>query len=536
MLAQLMWEAGRPADALEILFQARRLNMDNAAAHLQYLGRTTFLARDRSPPEVAGLDVAVELIGEGAPGWMLTASAREADIGHNVYPMEHPVAKAVLGKRAGDEVVFGERFGPQWRVAALDSKYGFALRQSLGFFPARFPTQRGLERHRVREGDAEADFAAQLKERIEADEPHRTAVLREYGEGHLTVGGVATALGRPTLEAIGIVAACAAGLRGTTASPAEQQASTDVLRDRETVLVADVSACMMLDMLGVLRDGTLAHRRLAITQTTLDEFRAELMRWKAHSPDGFMSIGVHDGRLVRIETTADQVDQRRKNLESLVAWLQTKISIVALSASRVERLAPMADLAEFLGQSFWDSMLAASEPGHALLSDDLALRQLAAGEFATPGTCSPMLLQAEANDGTMGGDRYGECMVHLICAGYRHVSSDARVLRAAARMELWRPQGRVLRVLDTLKGPNVRSASAAMVAAAFFRLLWLDVVVPQQRETMCIAVLDAICTGRAARSVLPVFKAYLRRNFVLLPFASAAALQTVAAWERMRFI
>jgi hypothetical protein len=121
-----------------------------------------------------------------------------------------------------------------------------------------------------------------------------------------------------------------------------------------------------------------------------------------------------------------------------------------------------------------------------------------------------------------------------VTSGYRHVSTDARVLEAAAKAEQWRPQGRLLSVLDTLKGPETEPRSAAIVAAQFFRLVWFDVVIPQQRETLWMAILDALCTGRPAANMLLLFKSLLPGLFALLPFAEAAATRTIAAWEALR--
>ncbi len=59
-------------------------------------------------------------------------------------------------------------------------------------------------------------------------------------------------------------------------------------------------------------------------------------------------------------------------------------------------------------------------------------------------------------------------------------------------------------------------------------------MIPQQRETLWMAVLDALSTGRPAASVLPLFKSLLPGLFALLPFAGAAATRTIAAWERLR--
>jgi hypothetical protein len=296
----------------------------------------------------------------------------------------------------------------------------------------------------------------------------------------------------------------------------------------------DLTACITLDALGVLRDGTLSHRKLAIAQSTLDELRAEISLSRTHPPEGFMSLGLHEGQLVRFDVTADEVKARQERFESLSAWLKTNAAVIPVSPSVAEKHADKASLADFLGRSFWDSLLISSEHGRALVSDDLRLRQLLQGDFGGAGICSPLLLLAEANSGRMSGERYGDCVVNLITAGYRHISTDARVLQAAARMEQWRPQGRLLRVLDTIKGPAIEPASAAAVAAQFFRMLWFDVVLPQQREMLSFAVLDALCTGRPVGSVMPAFIAHVQNAFAMLPFADAAAKRTVAAWQRLR--
>ncbi len=50
------------------------------------------------------------------------------------------------------------------------------------------------------------------------------------------------------------------------------------------------------------------------------------------------------------------------------------------------------------------------------------------------------------------------------------------------------------------------------------------------------AHLDALCIGRAARTVLPIFGVHLRNALMLLPFADAAAKRTIAVWERTRIV
>lgn len=532
-LAQLLSAMGRLGEALEVLFETRRRNMGDPAAHLQYIARHTFLSRGATEPTVAGPDVAVELSGQGAPGWVLLSTASDARISDDEYPEDHPIARAVVGKRVGDPVTFPDNPRTSWTVTALGSKFGFAFRQSLSYFPKRFPAERAIEQHETPQGE-DGRFVEQLRDRLAEGEPHRVAILAAYAAGEITVGSVAHALGRSNVEGLGIVATSPTGLRGSTGSQQEKEAVISILRDPGLVLVADLTSCILLDSLGVLRDGALGARRLAIAQSTLDELRGELLRWRTHPPEGFLSVALHEGHLVRIEITAADLKAIRERYESLAAWLKTHCAILAVVPAMAEKHAAEAKIASLVGESFWDSMLIASEPGRTLLSDDLALRRLYSGIAARASVCSPLLLLTEADAGRLSADRYGDCIAGLITSGYRHISTDARVLHAAAKAEQWRPQGRLLRVLDTLKGPETEPRSAALVAAQFFRLVWFDVVIPQQRETLWMAVLDALCTGRPAASVLPPFKALLPGLFALLPFAGGAAARTVAAWERLR--
>ncbi len=192
-----------------------------------------------------------------------------------------------------------------------------------------------------------------------------------------------------------------------------------ILRDRNLVLVADLTSCVLLDSLGVLRDGSLAARRLAIAQSTLDEFRGELLRWRTQPPDGFMSLGLHDGKLVRFDISADDVKAIRERYESLAAWLKEHCAVLAVTPAVAEKHAAQAKLASFIGESFWDSMLIATEPKRTLLSDDLALRRIFGGLAGRASVCSPLLLLAEASEGRVASDRYGDSIVGLVTSGYR---------------------------------------------------------------------------------------------------------------------
>ena len=78
--------------------------------------------------------------------------------------------------------------------------------------------------------------------------------------------------------------------------------------------------------------------------------------------------GLHEGQLVRFEISASDVKAIREKYESLAAWSKAHCALLAVTPAMAEKHASQAKFASFLGESFWDSMLIASEPGRTLAS------------------------------------------------------------------------------------------------------------------------------------------------------------------------
>jgi len=531
ILAYLLSATGQSRAALEVLYDARRANRESADAHLQYIVRYPTLRRGIDQPEVAGPEVAVEILGSGAPGWVLLTSS-DADAGQSEYALDHPTARAVQGRRTGEPVAFPENPRIHWSVGALDTKFAFAFRQSLTTYPARFPTERGLEQHEVPDGDPD-QFREQLRARLVEGEPLRAALHRSYAEGRTTLGSIATVLGLSSVEAIHRILATRTGLIAARGAGDGAQAA-ESLGEPDVELVLDVSACFVLDAVGALRGGPLARRKLSVAQSTIDEFRAELSRWNDYPSEGFPSIAHEAGQLVRVATTGETVQAARAHFESLLTWLRGNVLIRPITSSTYARQAAHREVGHQLGHSFWDSMLVASEPGRLLVSDDAVLRQLYLAEFSGPSVSSASLLQKEATDGVIAKERYEDIALRLLCMRYRYIPTDVSVVVTAARNEAWRPQGSLALVLEVLNGPVVNVQWATILAAQFFRAIWLEGVERQKRENLYTAVLSALCTERQVAEALPIFRACLQASLGLLPFALVETLRTLDVWTKVR--
>lgn len=387
--SQLLAEIGREHAALDALFHCRRLHPNDATAHLQYVTRYTTLARsEETVPDKVSADVAVELSGTGAPPCILITTAPNPDRRDDEYGLNDPVAKAILGKVVGDAVGFPGKPGTRWTITRLLSKYAFAFRQGLNALTSRFAAEPGLESYAVPDGPGE--FAAQVRDRLMADAPFQEAALREYASGRLTVGALGRVLRRSTIEAVGAAASSAGGLAACTNSLPERDAVFRLLGDGR-VLVLESTACTILDELGLLDDTALSEHRFGVTQSTIDEFRVAEAEWNRRDTEGFMSLALEGGNVVRIDVPAEAVATMRARYARILRWLMTRAEPIPVPASLSEKHAdyPMGAL---IGQASWDSVLVASEAGRALLSDDLrgcasSLRDSFASRVRVPPFC-----------------------------------------------------------------------------------------------------------------------------------------------------
>lgn len=530
ILSYLFTEAGRSKDALDVLFEMRRQNLGKAPAHLTYLGRFPSLSRDLSKPSVVAPDVAVKLGGVGAPAWILISSASDAAIDTGEYPVSHPTSLACLNKKVGDVVTFAKTPDKRWTVDEIDTREAFAYRQSLELFPARFPEEPGLEQHAI--PDNMEEFVETIRQRLLEGEPRSQAIIKAYGEGRISIGAFAKLAHRSSTEAIGVVAASEHGLIACTNRGPEKQRALEVLQG-ERELVADFTALSILNGLGLLESVTKA-RRLIVARSTVDEFRQELLSLKSLPSDSHMTLGIRDGQITRHVVDAADVERRRLSLERMIQHIDERCSVVGVAPAVAQAHAEHRQIGPMIGESFWHTLLLSASSPRVLLSDDLWLRRLASSTVKADGVCTANVLLAMVASGALDRATYSEALVKLIASGYRHIATDGHVLHAAARLEGYRPQGVFVRVADTLRDAD--EASAVGVGVEFMRLLWVTIVLPEQRNMLCTTILNALATGRRRSNVLTLVRAQVARAFGLLPVGDVEMRALIDAWDRSQIV
>jgi nucleoside phosphorylase len=529
--ALLLKHSDMPKEALEAYYQLRRVHFDSPDAHALYLSNHD-LVRTSAEPASVTVGVAVRLEGTDAPkDWQLLVAESEKRLRPGDLGVSSVVGAALLGKNVGDALTFESAPHRRWTIAELRSKYSFAYGQSLTQFGAMFPSDGRIEARTFTDVDS---FRAQLAARMGPVEAQRRNILAKYGEGGMiTVGMVGAVLGCDQLKCIGIVLESEHGLIACSNTIDEKQLAARALEPSDVTLVVDFSAIVILDMLGLLTESA-AGRKFEITRSTLDVLTNLALQAKQRPETESLSLGTNNGELVGTSLTADDVRRERDHFGALLNWAQTHCSVQAVSAATAERHADKRTLMDNLGKCYWDSVLLASEPGRILLSDDFRLRIIAQGLFGATGVASVYLLMAQQQAGRIDRETLAVAQVTLVTRGYKSVATDGQALASAARMDKWRPEGTFRTVLETLRGPDTEVKSAVIVAVEFFRLLWLESLLPGQRDALCHAVLDGLVNGRQTREVIPLLRRDIEQAFWLLPIQKNDVDKVVALWATLR--
>lgn len=530
LLAEFLFELGRPLDALEHAYQARRCNINSPDAHLMFLSRYFVTERAQHVPQTVMLGTAVKLDGVGAPReWVYVADLDEDDAAGQ-FPTEHPTTKALLGKRVGDDVRFDENPALKWTILEIESKYTRALRQTFDEYAVRFPGDVRLRQFRLPEDPAA--FLSQLKDQLAGTEQVQVTVAEQYAARRITVGAAAIALGRSIAAGLAFACESASGLFAATNTEPEKKAAAAVFEDKTRLLVADVVAMVILDALNVLRSGELGKWRIGVAQTTIDELRQEATRLKQAAGRDSLSVGMRGGALVGFEATAEDIERGRNRVEGLLDWISREAEVVPVAPAMAESQPTLRGAAKVLGASSVDSLLIAGESNRGLLSDDAVLRHLFASAFPSGfHACTTHLLDALLKAGTITRGRYAKCVVTLHGSGYREVPVSADVLLEAASRENWRPQGILRALLSRLEGPTSTAVSALFVVAEFCKRLSVEPMLPTQRSLLYAAAFASLTAGRPSRATLAQLRVRLRETMQLVPNELIDLLRAVDAWE-----
>jgi len=411
---QFMRDGGRANESLAYAYELLRRQGGSVDAHRAYLAALGPVGPMPHVPDFdsAGSGCALSFVEEGSNSekWIMLEDANDADEALDEYGPQHPMTKAVKGKKAGEKFQLPEgRFSRrQATVKQMISKYAYRYMDVLLNWQARFPGQAEIEMSYVRAAAIPwSEMSDSFESLFDASNGNGNGVVngngiangkangianghgnvtangkredvlkqaeRTYADNSIPIHAVAERLNLNDLQTVFILAQRPeAPLKCCTGSPEELEGALGAF-ERANAVVLDLTAIATLCMLGRLSLLPTWPRQFVISQSTLAELRRlgfedTLLRL----PPGFSAS---------ITGTANDGKRADVQLKGLADALQSVCRVrdgavlASIDPERRERLV------KFFGRHGAESIVIASMPGHVLWTDDMILADLAKTEF-----------------------------------------------------------------------------------------------------------------------------------------------------------
>ncbi len=534
---QFMRDGGRANEALTYAYELLRRQGGSVDAHRAYLAALGPVGPMPHVPDFdsAGTGCALSFVEEGSntEKWILLEDANDADEALDEYGPQHPMTKAVKGKKAGEKFQLPEgRFSRrQATVKQMISKYAYRYMDVLTNWQARFPGEAEIEMSYVR---ADAIPWSEMNDSFESlfeashgngngngnsngvakvngiANGHANGVNskredglkqaeRTYANNSIPIHAVAERLNLNDLQTVFILAQRPeAPLKCCTGSPEELEGALGAF-ERANAVVLDLTAIATLCMLGRLSLLPTWPRQFVISQSTLAELRRlafedTLLRL----PPGFSASitgNANDGKRadVQLKGLADALQS--------VCRVRDGAVLASIDPERRERLV------KFFGRHGAESIVIASMPGHVLWTDDMILADLAKTEFGVRRVWTEAALQARAQAGNLDPAELATASTKLAGWGYSFSTPSIETLMRAGSVAVWNPdQFPLKQALDQFAADSMNMSDAVRLAAELIVKMYNDQYLRGQRRTVTSRLLDRLAIrpgGREAIEALP---------------------------------
>ncbi len=525
---QFMRDGGRANEALAYAYELLRHHGDSVDSHRAYMAALGPVGPMPHIPDfdVAGPGAALSFVEENSntERWIMLEDANDADEALDEYGPQHPMTRAVKGKRAGErfQLPEGRYSRRQATVKQMLSKYAYRYMDCLVNWPARFPGQAEIEVSYVR-ADAIpwSEMNDSFDSMFEASNGNGVANGNGIGKGNAGTNGkredvikraeliyaskpvpihaVAERINLNDLQTMFTLAQRpGAPLKCCTGSPEELEAALGAF-ERANAVVLDLTAIATLCMLGRLSLLPSWPRQFVIAQATLAELRRlafedTLLRL----PPGFsasLTSNGNDGKRadVQLKGLADALQS--------VCRVRDGAVLASIDHERRERLI------NFFGRHGAESIVIASMPGHVLWTDDMILADLAKTEFGVRRVWTEAALQARAQAGNLDPVELATASTKLAGWGYSFAAPGIETLMRAGSVAVWNPdQFPLKQALDQFADNSMNMSDAVRLAAELIVRIYNDQYLRGQRRTVTSRLLDRLAArpgGREAVEALP---------------------------------
>jgi len=537
---------GYPNEALLYGYELLRKHFGDPDAHLAFMFNLQPIDPRPSIDEPTEVKIgsAVSYIEDGEPqaNWVIIEDASGPDAGRSEYSPEHPLSKALLGKKVGDNFVIahGSVSDRRGTVVAILSKYVFRYQDGMRNWQIRFPEVPAVESVVVRRtttaGKEEVDFS-QVVAVIEQISSSAQRLKRLYHSDPVPINMIGAARGKGTVETMFYLAQESDASIFCCAGSADERDYALTALDVSNTWVLDPSSVATILLLNIEGALTQMPISLVLTQGTIAELNEMLREDTLFRGEGGVLTKSATG-VAFTPITPIERNERLQSLSSRIDKLKGACKIVGcVELAKLEGQRRDLMIKAF-GEGGAESIVLASKPGHVLWTDDSRLGSFARTEHGTTSAWTQVVLQWAAAKGHIPEEGLTASTRRLIGHGYVFTSPSLPALAMAAKMADWNSTNWPLsQAIDQLGSETIHLRDAATLAVSFMELTYGEaLILDEKRRSIVRAALDRLGSRSGGMQSIGEIRRAVLTVFGLNVVGASDVLRTIDAWLRSRTI
>ncbi len=540
VLIYLYRNRNRFQDLLETLYELQKRFYDNWEAHKIY---ATFYLKEENNFKLLDIDPERVIPNTGVllkdqhevKTWQIIEDKLSHAIGHQELSVEDSLAKKMIAKKVGDEIIIKEDIFGKSSVIVLDikSKYYAAYMKSIQIIE-NSPEVEGFRTFNILDSEndnIDPEWIKNMQTVLELRMNKFEQISAYYQQGTIPFGMFAELLQRNPVDLFFELIRRPDSKLCCWQGPGKEFEEGLTTLARGELVVIDLTSLLTVHQLGIADEVVQMLGKFGIARSTILLLEDVANERRELQSNGFSTISLENGSLAIQDTTAEQVFKSLSYIEKVLAWVRKNCQILscrrALSINSGEREKRNG----IFGQSFVDTMLIASESNHVLYSDDQLLRHYAQSDSNVRGVWTQVVLHHSLKRNTLSQSQYNDAVCQLVYLGFYYTIIDDTTLFESVRKSNFKIGFNYISILKIIKDVRTNLEYALDISTQFIYKLYGQVLIPVDRDCLIFELLKALSTGRSMIKVSEQLDSKIQQRFAALPIQRSEIKTLITIWK-----
>lgn len=370
--AWLLVQTGEADKGLQVALEARSRFFDNSSAHQKYMTVCFAVEREKDYlfPDIVREDCSVKVQHRNGDENLFLVTSKNIK-GENVIPPSDSFAQQLIGKPKGEAFTVTQSYGVTDSLTVTEIKdiYTHAVHETMALFKNRFAGEQGIGVFEFNPDDPLGSFEPLLRSQTMDQNDYERQLYEQYNLRQATLGVLARFLKRnAVMQWYAIQSSADVSLIAYTQT--EVHAIEFAISSNKPVII-ELTALLTWFILAEEKQFlTQLTNQYIVSQSTIDELQECYDELERSAENGMLNVAYVGGKVVAHQTSKETIIRHRELLQQIMDWCKENATILTpnrlLSVNRNQRQ----QMANILGDCFYDTILLAEEHEGIVISDD----------------------------------------------------------------------------------------------------------------------------------------------------------------------